>query len=112
MADAARESIRVFHSNAQGVLDYSITLTCTYGLEEGQWVGVCTELGTAAFADTPDEARAQLQEAVQLQLNEVERLTDVRDYLEENEVPIAPLNHAETTGFAVAAGSRLEYIGS
>ncbi len=112
MLDAARESIHVFHRDAQGIPDYSIALTCTYTLEADQWVGVCDELGTSAFADTLEQVRIELQEAVQLQLNEVERLADVRDYLAEYEVPISPLNQREAAGFAVASGSRLEYIGT
>ena len=112
MPDAARESIHVFHIDAQGVTDYSIALTCTYMLEADQWVGVCAELGTSAFADTIEQARAELQEAVQLQLNEVERLTNVRDYLAECEVTVFPVDQRESAGFAVAAGSRLEYIGT
>lgn len=46
-----------FHSNAQGSLDFAITLTCTYNQEGNQWVGVCDELGTSAFADTLNQAR-------------------------------------------------------
>ena len=112
MADTARETIQVFHSDASGVPDYSITLTCTYGREGDQWVGICTELGTSAFAETLEQTRVELQEAVQLQLNEVERLADVRDYLAENGILVVPLNLGEASGFAVAAGSRLEYIGT
>lgn len=91
MVNAARETIQVFHSNVQGVPDYSIALTCTYSLEVGQWVGICTELGTSAFAETLEQARAELQEAVQLQLNEVEGLTDVQSYLAENRAGLQAL---------------------
>lgn len=91
MPDAARESIHVFHRDARGVPDYSVALTCTYTLEAGQWVGVCEQLGTPAFAETLEQVRLELQDAVQLQLNEVERLADVREYLEESEVPSSPL---------------------
>ena len=110
MADTARESIQVFHSDAQGSLDFAITLTCTYSQEGDQWVGVCDELGTSAFADTLDQSRAELQEAVQLQLNEVERITDVRAYLADNEVAISPVRQPEQAGFSVAAGSDLEHL--
>lgn len=112
MVDTARETIQVFHSDASGVPDYSITLTCTYGQEGDQWVGICTELVTSTFAETLEQTRIELQEAVQLQLNEVEHLADVRDYLAENRILVVPLNQSEATGFAVAAGSRLEYIGT
>ncbi len=112
MPDAARESIHVFHRDARGVPDYSVALICTYTLEADQWVGVCEQLGTPAFAETLEQVRLELQDAVQLQLNEVERLTDVREYLEESGVSIFPVIHAEPTGFAVAAGGSLEYIGT
>ena len=112
MVDTARETIQVFHGDANGVPDYSITLTCTYAQEGDQWVGICTELGTSAFAETLEQTRVELQEAVQLQLNEVERLADAHDYLAENGIPVVLLNQSEAAGFAVAAGSRLEYIGT
>ena len=51
-------------------------------------MGVCDELGTSAFADTLDQSRVELQEAVQLRLNEVERITDILGYLADYEVPI------------------------
>ena len=85
MVEAARETIQVFHSDVQGSLDFAITLTCTYSQEGDQWVGICDELGTSTFADTLDHTRIELQEAVQLQLNEVERIADIRGYLSDNE---------------------------
>ena len=102
MVEAARETIHVFHNDAQGSLDFAITLTCTYSQEGDQWVGICDELGTSAFADTLDQARIETQEAVQLQLNEVERITDIREYLADNEVPMRP---PEAAGFSVATDS-------
>ena len=75
-------------------------------------MGVCDELGASAFADTLDQSRIGLQEAVQLQLNEVERITDIRAYLVDNEVAISPVRHPEQAGFSAAAGSNLEYIGT
>jgi predicted RNase H-like HicB family nuclease len=112
MVATARETIQVFHSDAQGSLDFAITLTCTYSQEGDQWVGICDELGTSAFADTLDQARTETQEAVQLQLNEVERITDIRGYLADNEVPIRPVRQPEQAGFSVTVGSDLEYIGA
>ena len=112
MVDAARETIQVFHSDTKGSLDFAVTLTCTYNREGDQWVGVCDELGTSAFADTLDQARIETQEAVQLQLNEVERITDIRGYLADNEVAIRPVQQPEQAGFSVAVGSDLEYIGT
>ena len=110
MVETARETIQVFHSDSQGSLDFAITLTCTYSQEGDQWVGICDELGTSAFADTLDQARMETQEAVQLQLNEVERITDIRGYLADNEVSIHPVRQPEQAGFSVAVGGDLEYI--
>ena len=101
MSAVARESIQVFHSSAQGLPDFAITLDCAYRQEADQWVGVCDELGTSAFADTLNQARTELQEAIQLQLNEVERITDVQGYLADNRVSVMPLNLPEQAGFSV-----------
>ena len=99
MVETARETIQVFHSDVQGSLDFAITLTCTYSQEGDQWVGICDELGTSTFADTLDHTRIELQEAVQLQLNEVERIADIRGYLSDNEVAIRPVRQPEQAGF-------------
>ena len=90
MVETARETIQVFHSDAQGSLDFAVALTCTYAQEGNQWVGICTELGTSAFADTLDQARVETLEAVQLQLNEVERITNLKGYLADNQVAVLP----------------------
>ena len=52
--------------------------------------------------------REELRDAVELQLNEVERLCDVRDYLEANHVQVVPIDVAaspEEAGFVVGATS-------
>ena len=85
-----RANRHVFHRDARGVPDYSVALTGIYTLEADRWVGVCEQLGTPAFAETLEQVRSELQDAVQLQLNKVERLADVREYLEESAVPISP----------------------
>jgi len=112
MAETARELIQVFHSDTHGALDFAITLTCTYTREGDQWVGICDELGTSAFADSLEQTRIETQESVQLQLNEVERITDIQGYLADNEVTIRPVRQPEEAGFAIAVGSDLEYIGT
>ena len=66
--------------------DFVFPLTFDLEREGEQWTGTCLELGTSTFGDTFDEARRELQEAVTLQLNEVERLGFIVDYLEENRV--------------------------
>ena len=81
-----QESITVIHTDEQGFSDYAITLTCTYTQESGQWVGVCEELGTSAFSDTLENTQAELREAMELQLSEIERLGYAREYLDKRQV--------------------------
>ena len=95
------ETVQVIHRDESGAPDYTINLTLNYCQESGQWVGVCEELGTAAFADTLEQVQAELREAVELQLNGVERLANVRDYLADNQVVIQPVKLSQQVGFAV-----------
>ncbi len=76
-----QETITVIHADGRGFSDYAVILTCAYTQEAGQWIGVCEELGTSAFSDTLAQTQVELREALELQLNEVERLGDVREYL-------------------------------
>lgn len=104
-----RDTATVIHRNNQGSPDYVIVLTFEFCEEAGQWVGLCLELGTSAFADTLEQVRLELQEAVELQLNEMERLAQVKDYLDDNHVrivPIDPVATSSTAGFAVAGDTR------
>ncbi len=90
-ADTTQETVRATHRTFRGVLsDYTFELTFTFQQESGLWVGICTELGTSAFADTFEQMRSELREAVLLQLNEIERIADVREYLADNQVSIVP----------------------
>ena len=95
------ESVQVIHSDEFGKSDYIINLTLNYYQEAGQWIGFCEELGTSAFADDLEQTQAELREAVELQLNGVERITDVRDYLVDNEVVIRPVKLSRQAGFAI-----------
>ena len=90
------------YRDAQEAVDYLGILTVGFGEEEGQWVGICRELGTATQADTLAETEANLREAIDLQLNEMARIADVREYLIENEVNFAPVSMPQDTGSAVA----------
>ena len=93
--------VQFTHRDAQGSIDYWGVLTVELGQEGGQWVGVCRELGTATQADTLAEVEADLREAIDLQLNEMARLTDVLEYLADNQVRFAPISMPQETGFAV-----------
>ena len=102
-----RETTTVIHRNKEGSPDYVIVLTFEFTQESGQWVGLCLELGTSTFASTLEQTRLELHEAVQLQLNEIERLGYLRDYLGENHVRVLPLDAVtDASGFAVAGDVR------
>ncbi len=100
-----RETATVIHRNAQGSPDFVMVLTFELSREADQWVGLCLELGTSAFSDTMDQTRQELGEAVELQLNEVERLGFVQDYLADNYVTDVPIEADVTFGFAVAGNA-------
>ena len=95
------ELVQVIHSDETGTSDYIINLTLNYYQEAGQWVGFCEELGTCAFASELEQTQAELREAVELQLNGVEGITDVRDYLADNQVVIQPVKPSRQAGFAI-----------
>ena len=103
-----RDTATVIHRDDKGSPDYLFVLTFEYGTEADKWVGVCLELGTPAFSDTLEQVREELQEAVELQLNEMERLMQVQDFLQENHVRITAIGVGATpqkAGFAVATDS-------
>ena len=101
-----RDTVTVIHRASQGSADYVFHLTFEFQQEEGQWVGACLELGTAAHADSLEQAQEELGEAVELQLDGMEQLCDIRDYLKDNGVQIVPIGADDLlckTGFAVAS---------
>ena len=104
MLDTAgmRDTIVVTHTNDLGTPDYAFNLTFTYLQEEGQWVGVCTELGTSAFAETLEQMQAELRDAVELQLNGVAQIADVKGYLADNDVVIVPSKLPKQAGFVIS----------
>ena len=99
---AMRETVVVMHTDESGALDYTIKLTFAYHQEAGQWLGVCTELGTPAFAETLEQMQAELKDAVELQLNGMAQLSDVKDYLSDNGVEIMPAKLLKQAGFAIS----------
>ena len=90
------------HVDDQGVPDFWGSLSVEFMQEDDQWVGVCRELGTVAHADTLDQVQEELNEAIGLQLNEMERISDVREYLNQNQVEVEPIPSPLGAGFAVA----------
>ena len=97
--------VQFTYRDAQEAVDYLGALTVEFGEEGGQWVGICRELGTATQADTLAEAEAFLREAIDLQLNEMARISDVREYLIENQVNLERVSLPQDTGFAVAGNA-------
>ena len=87
MADKVRERVILAHQT-NAVQDFTIELFLDYRMDDGEWVGVCEELGVAANADTLDGAKGILRDLVLLQLNGIEELTNLYDYLAENGVAI------------------------
>ena len=51
--------------------------------EDGQWAATCIELGTVACAESLEQARDEIKEAVELQLNGMAQLGYTTDYLKE-----------------------------
>ncbi|MXY22667.1 MAG: hypothetical protein F4Y49_15200 [Dehalococcoidia bacterium] len=92
MAGMQVAQIAVVHSSEDGILDYALSLTCEYKREDGQWVGICRELGTSAYSEELEDAETQLAEAIKLQLDEMERLGYAEEYLEDNGVTPVPVD--------------------
>ena len=63
-----------------------VVLTADLDEYDEKWVGTVLELGVSAYADSLKELRSELFEAILLQLNEVERLGFVDEYLREHGV--------------------------
>ena len=103
-----REQAAYLHRGNKGVYDHVLTLTLDYVEEDGQWVGVCLELGTSTFAESLETVRQELREAVELQLNELDRLRVVEEYLRDNHVPyiaIGPVTASNQPGFVLAGNA-------
>ena len=95
------ETVQVIHRDKSGAPDYIINLTLNYCQESGQWVGVCEELGTSTYDDSFEQMKVELREAVELQLNGVERITDVWDYLADRQVIVRSVESSQQVGFAI-----------
>lgn len=114
-AYAMRERIRFVPEDGMENVHHAILLTCAYGQEEGCWTGQCVELGTAAFADTFEQMRLELHEAIELQLIGVADLLsaqDYFDYLVEREVAILPWGSPDATGLAISREGQVERLGA
>ena len=72
-----------------------VLLTLELTQEEDVWVGTCIELGTSAYADSIEELRGEIADAIGLQLNEAMRLGFLDEYIEERNVRTLPLIQLE-----------------
>ena len=72
-----------------------VMLTLELTQEEDVWVGTCIELGTSAYADSLEELRGEIADAIGLQLNEAMRLGFIDEYIQERNVRTLPLIQLE-----------------
>ena len=61
-------------------------LRCAQPIAHGDTCPRCLELGTTTFADTLDELRKEISDAVTLQLDEIERLGFIEEFLRDHSV--------------------------
>lgn len=87
-----RETIIVVGRDEDRTATGLITLTADFHEFEDVWVGTILELGVSTFAETLDETRSELKGATLLQLNEVDRLGHMDQYLKEQGVGIVNLS--------------------
>lgn len=78
----------------------AMTLTFSFELEDGTWVGTCLELGASAFAEHFDEAYRDLVDAVLMHVNEAEDEGYIDAYLRERNVRTGPVQEQRTKGHA------------
>ena len=94
--------VQFFYRDEPGGLDYWGVLNVQFGEYEGQWVGLCQELGTSTHADTLAQVEFELLEGIELQLNGTAELCDIFEYLADFHVSITPVSIPQETGFAVS----------
>ena len=83
--------VTVYIRSRDGKPREAILLTIDFKEESGQWLAECLELGTATHADTLEEVRREILEFVTLQLDGVEELGFMEEYLRQNNVSLIPL---------------------
>lgn len=65
-----------------------IVLTVFFKQEEDVWTAKCQELGTATFGDTFEEARQNIEEAIQVHLSTLEDVGERERFFKENGIKI------------------------
>jgi hypothetical protein len=66
-------------------------LTLAFEQEGPVWTATCLELGTSTYANDIHTVQNEIFEAIALQLNEVERLGFIDDYLKEHGITVFPI---------------------
>ncbi|MSQ33953.1 MAG: hypothetical protein EXR60_06020 [Dehalococcoidia bacterium] len=93
MSGGLRETHALYRFEDQNPVE-EINVTLDYQREhkgKARWQAECLELGTAVYADTLEEARKELGEAILLQLTEIEKMGFIREFLEDHGVRPATL---------------------
>jgi len=65
-----------------------IRLTVVFKQEEDVWTAECSELGTATFGESLEEAIKNIEEAVCLHLNTLEDIGEIEQFFQENNVEV------------------------
>jgi predicted RNase H-like HicB family nuclease len=65
-----------------------VVLTFLFKQEEDVWTAECKELGTATFGDTYEEAKRDLEEAVMLHLNTLEKVGERERFFKERDIEV------------------------
>jgi|MudIll2142460700_1097286.scaffolds.fasta_scaffold838641_1 predicted RNase H-like HicB family nuclease len=65
-----------------------IVLTCKYHKEDNKWVAICEELGTSIFGKTLNEAQERLEDAIELHLDTLEKVGELKRFFEENKIKV------------------------
>ena len=85
-----QENLAVLHYDGE-VVSEVLVLTAVFSQEGDQWAGECLELGTAMCADSLEETRKDLYEAIGMLVDQVNRDGCAATYLREHGVRPIPV---------------------
>ena len=105
-----REQVIAVETSERGPSNL-VLLTLELTQEDDVWVGTCIELGTSAYADSLEELRGEIADAIGLQLNEAMRLGFLDEYIEERNVRTLPLIQLEEGSVANSGRFRMVAVG-
>ena len=84
------ESLKLLYVENKAITAIFV-LTVSFRMQDSEWTGECLELGTTAVAGTIEEVRQRLNEAISLQINEMDRVGCARDILADRGVHPLPI---------------------